>query len=155
MWFIVLSLLVLVGGLVFIFTRDSRDVDIPEKFMFSLIFLLSAGLALSLIGYPAIASTTGLFDGYSSGTRDGYLTKSSVVGVIWKTTEAQIQVGTGQMAALQEPFEFSIKDSVVIAAAQEHLSQKVRVEYRQWLIQPFRYGGTSYECVSITPLDEE
>lgn len=92
--------------------------------------------------------------GYSDGTREGYITKVSEKGIYWKTIEGQIQVGTGEMAALQNPFDFSIpkhrKD--LQEAITQNLGKKVRINYIQWLIMPYSIGDSGYEVVSIEPV---
>jgi hypothetical protein len=97
--------------------------------------------------------TTGVYRGYSVGARDGYLTKLSTKGLVFKTNEAQIQVGTGAQAALQEPFEFSIPDPDLNSQAQSLSGKHVRIHYTQWLMQPAWRGGSGYEATSIQEVE--
>ena len=150
MWFYTLVVCVFVVLTVFI----AKLSDDGVYAFFAILALWFGGCFLAaLLSWPVLGFTTGFLSGYSHGTRDGFLTKASVSGVIFKTNEAQIQVGTGDIAALQEPFKFSIRDPGVASLATELLGTAVRIEYKQWMIQPFRYGGTPYECISITPLE--
>lgn len=132
----------------------SYDASITNA-VFAFLFVgCVAGVIMAMVFVPLAGVTGGFFDNYSTGTREGFITKVSVKGFIWKTNEAQIQVGTGQMAALQEPFSFSISDPDMALMVESYLGEKVRIEYKQWLIQPYRYGETSYDCVSILPIND-
>lgn len=93
----------------------------------------------------------GLYPGYSTGVRHGYITKISRKGVIFKTYEGEMQIGTGQQAALQEPFEFSVKSENVRQkiATLVGSGQRVQVQYRQWLVMPWTVGETGYEIVDV------
>lgn len=135
-----------------IFTK--KDFDGLDKVLFSVIALVCWGLVYAFIGYPVMRSFEGLMPGYSVGVREGYLTKLSTKGVIFDTNEAQLQIGTGQMSALQEPWQFSIPDAELNREARELLGQRVRVNYSEWLVGPFRLGETSYIAVSIEPISE-
>tara|TARA_Y100000034_G_C6902529_1_gene417739 strand:+ start:2296 stop:2751 length:456 start_codon:yes stop_codon:yes gene_type:complete len=101
-----------------------------------------------------IRTTTGLYDDFSSGYRIGYITKISHVGVIWKTYEGEIQLGTGNTASLQKPFKFSVKNNKIIEKINVLIETNVRVKlkYKQWLMQPYRYGSTSYEIINIVEI---
>jgi hypothetical protein len=154
MWFVILwSLITLgLGVCVFLAVYDAEEV-LYSLFMSTTAVVLS-GLWGFVFSYPVIGTTGGLGRDYSVGVRDGYLTKVSQKGVIWKTNEAQLQVGTGNMAALQEPFEFSVPDAAIATEAGLSIGKKVRVHYTQWIIQPFARGESGYECVRIELLDE-
>lgn len=116
-------------------------------------------LAWWAIGMPIIALACvsalrcdgGLMSGYSDGVREGYITKVSDKGVVWKTWEGQIQVGTGEMAALQQPFDFSIPKNKrdLHEAAMTNLGKRVRITYVEWLLMPYSVGSSGYEVVSI------
>jgi hypothetical protein len=116
-----------------------------------LLAALCAAIALIII-CRGMLSIEGLMPGYSTGEREGYLTKVSVKGFFFKTNEAQIQVGTGNMAALQEPFAFSIPDEKLAIEANNLLGKRVRIRYSQWFVMPMTMGETPYECVEIEPL---
>ena len=105
MFLIILCLAILIGLQILIATRDRYF----EKFATS-IFLWTIGpFVASLLCIFLIPATGGMLSGYSEGIREGYITKFSEKGIIWKTYEAQIQIGTGELAALQAPFAFSIE----------------------------------------------
>lgn len=152
----VIITLVIVLGAGFIAGRDrwNDGWNWPSGIFCALAVMLIAGLVMSLAFVPLAGVTGGFWPDYSTGTREGYITKVSVKGAIWKTNEAQIQVGTGAMAALQEPFSFSISDPDMARFVEMYLGEKVRIEYTQWLVQPYRLGETPYDCVSILPIND-
>jgi len=104
--------------------------------------------------FPFIGFTGGLLPEYSVGVRDGYVTKLSHSGVVFKTWEGQLQVGTGNMAALQEPFRYSVPDEKLRAALDQNArsGDRVRVHYREYLVPNFREGGSSYIVTDVEVL---
>lgn len=119
---------------------------------FSFLTVLILVPSLGVVSYPIIALTEGLLPEYSTGVREGYLTKVSIKGIIYKTNEAQIQVGTGEMAALQEPWAFSIPDQELNEKAGKLLGKRVRIHYNQWLIAPYWLGETNNILTKIEPI---
>lgn len=93
----------------------------------------------------------GLYSGYSTGVRHGYITKLSRKGVIFRTYEGEMQIGTGQQAALQEPFAFSVKSEKVSEKIAKLVGsgQRVQLQYRQWLVMPWTVGESGYEIVDV------
>lgn len=77
----------------------------------------------------------GLLPNYSDGTREGYIVKVSNKGFICKTVEAEMQTGTGNMAALSDPFDFTIIDKNLIAKLSEYQGKKVRLHYNAYLMR--------------------
>lgn len=144
MWYIVVCSLIVLGIIVFGIIGEGgyyKEGIIMIALIMAIIF---SGLA-----FPILGATTGFMQGYSVGEREGYITKLSIKGVFWKTYEGEMQIGTGEMAALQQPFPFSIVDKGVLTAAEKNLGKKVRVKYEQWLIMPYRIGGSGYEITEI------
>ena len=99
----------------------------------------------------------GLYRGYSVGERTGYITKIADKGIIWKTIEGQIQVGTGNMSALQAPFDFTIRksrpDLIALADSVGTSNVKIKLHYVQWLVMPYYVGSSGYEVDSIEILE--
>lgn len=114
----------------------------------AVVVLLGLGVILFFISAWLSALTTGLYPGYSVGQREGYVTKISQKGLLWKTWEIEMQVGTGEMAALQAPHKLSVTEDV-IRHVQDNFGGRVRVKYRQWLIMPFSVGDTNQEVTGI------
>ncbi len=133
----------------------------PKDWVFgSLVGLLTAAVLaffLSIVvAAPLCKLGSGLWPDYSVGERTGYVTKLSYTGVIWKTWEVELQVGTGQMAALQAPHEFSVPDLEPRTILTEFVGtpRRVRVQYRQWGLQPYRRGASGYEIIGIEAAPE-
>lgn len=154
MWYIAVLIILFIVSLLFIH-QSSKDRFRPsEYFLIGALFSLSGILLLSVITfYPVVAATTGLLPNYSKGERIGFITKISYEGVIWKTNELQMQVGTGNMAALQEPHPFSCSAEVA-TQIKEHIGQKVKIHYTEWSIMPFRKGESGYWVDRIEWLEE-
>jgi len=111
-------------------------------------FLILAAAATTLPTVVMANLYNGLMPTYSIGQRDGYITKMSCKGVIFKTWECEMQVGSGQQAALQAPWAFSIPASLT-GAVELAQGKHVRVRYGEWLILPSRLGKSSYLATSI------
>jgi hypothetical protein len=112
------------------------------------------GLLLVLVlGMVLVPMTGGLMEGYSEGTREGYITKLSVRGVMFKTNEGQMQMGTGEMAALQQPWEFSCPDEERWKYLNSLLGKRVIVQYKEWLVQPWWRGDSGYEITHVRLAD--
>jgi len=117
------------------------------------------GTLLSVLGLMplviVINFTGGLIDDYSSGSRSGYITKLSESGIFVKTWDGEMQVGTGNLAALQEPFQFSVPNQlmrdVLNSAAND--GTRVRLTYRQYFIANYYEGGTSYIITAVDSLE--
>lgn len=128
--------------------RIGRHVD-EYEIVVPIIWVVCAAFLVVFIFIPLCAATGGLLPGYSEGERVGYITKASTKGVFWKTNELQVQIGAGEMAALQEPHPFSAPDSELFRKAGSGLGRKATVHYRQWLIMPYWIGESGYEVTAI------
>jgi prepilin-type N-terminal cleavage/methylation domain-containing protein len=92
----------------------------------------------------------GIHDTYSKGVCEGYLTNLYEKGLFHGTQDGELQLGTGQQAAIQEPWEFSVLDDSVKAKLQGALGKKVRVKYHEWFIRSmFRMN----HCFEITDIE--
>lgn len=149
MWYIILAPVILV----FVGLRVAEHVDIDNLADWTVFWVgygLLAGLLLLLLGiFAAIPLTTGLMPSYSEGQREGYVTKLSHKGVVFKTWEGELQVGTGNLAALQAPWSFSVPDKKVLSRVVSHDGRKVVVKYKQWLIMPYRLGSSGVELLEV------
>jgi hypothetical protein len=126
-----------------------------ETTVIEMLFVLGiAGIVVLLIGQPLIAVTGGLYRGYSEGYREGFITKMSNRGVIFKTYEGEMQLGAGEQSSLQEPFKFSVSDPDMAEFVEGYLGERVRVKYIQWLIQPYQEGESGYDIVEIVPVSD-
>ena len=152
-WIVILIVLFLVTAAVVGFLIWRWRWSFDNAGPFAILIGLAALLVWPTICYVGCRLTTGFGANYSDGVREGFVTKVSVKGYIWKTTEAQIQVGTGDMAALQSPFAFSIVDPETTNVANAMLGKRVRVTYHEWLIQPWHRGESGYEAVKIEAVE--
>ena len=66
-----------------------------------------------------------------------------------------MQIGVGEQASLQKPWEWSIPtfSTQLMARATELRGKKARIEYVEWLIISAPIGKSNYEVISITPLE--
>lgn len=144
--------LLLIGQFAIIrFFKKDKYSDFGECIMFSVFHWFIGIFVAFFLCCALIPATGGLLRGYSEGVREGYVTKISEKGIIWKTYEAQIQVGTGEMTALQSPFEFSVPkgNKALYQDIQKNLGKKVVIEYVGWLIAPYWIGSSNIELTNI------
>lgn len=111
-------------------------------------FTVCAIVVIGLVTLPFLRME-GLLPGYSEGVREGYVTKLSKKGVLWKTWEGQLQVGTGELAAIQEPYHFSVVGGEMADQVRSMLGKKVTIHYREWLVMPWSRGSSGNEVVKI------
>jgi len=123
-----------------------------------LLFVLFCAVLISVCAIPftifVCRFTSGLNANYSDGERIGFVTKTSNKGIIWKTNEIQIQVGTGEMAALQEPHPLSVPSAELMRDIESHIGRKGKFHYREWLIMPYYVGDSGYEVTSVEWIGE-
>ena len=154
-WFIVFGVLCMVGTGFFTsyLYFSSSTGDFMDIIMGVIVGIILSAVIMFIVGATIVPMTTGVFKNYAVGQRDGYLTTVYIEGVIWKTNEAQMQVGTGELAALQEPFNFSIDNEELLIELKKAIGKKIRVNFLQWGILPYRKGGTSYLLTGFTVLN--
>ena len=147
MWYIILASIVWIASIVVVFKVSDR----VDRGFYAFADGLVAAIILVVLGFFAVPATTGIYRGYSEGERTGYVTKISVKGIIWKTYEGEMQIGVGEMAALQEPFKFSITDKTVLkkVSALAGSGKKARLKYIEWLVMPFKIGESGYELIKV------
>lgn len=123
----------------------------PEYFG---VALVAIGFVAAILMVPTIRFFDGFLQRYGQGERLGFVTKCSTRGVLFVTNEVEFQVGTGQLAAVQEPFSMSCPDKATFERIRTLEGRKLRIHYNQWLLMPYRMGDTNYEIVGVTVLDE-
>ena len=136
---------ILIGLTVWLSMREPYDT-----LEITLVFLLMGGIGIVPVG----GLTGGLMPTYSVGSRDGYVTKLSRKGIVFKTYEGELQVGTGNMAALQEPFSYSIADPELTQPLSNYASNgtRIRLRYREYLIPNWREGSSRHIVTSVEVL---
>ena len=147
---ILIFIIIVLSPLIYYLIIWRNDYEIEQVF-----FAFGISVLIALFFFiPYFGLFGGLVENYSQGERQGYLVKYSEVGVIFKTKEGEMQLGTGNMASLQEPFKFSVYNNDEInMKIQESIGKKVKLKYKQWLLQPFRRGGSDYEITSVELLE--
>lgn len=149
MWYIILSLVIVVAISVIAYSHW-HGIWLEVVILDVIVVILFVIFALF-----ALVMTTGLVEQYSSGELEGYITKISYKGILWKTNEGEMQVGTGNIAVLQTPFEFSIVEKEILDKVHRNIGKKVRVKYRQWFVMPYRLGSSGYELVEVEELEKK
>ena len=138
-WFILTGLMA--TGIAWLVYRTFED-----WFITTLAGVLGFILLPGLIAVPMISISGGMYPGYSQGFRDGYVTKISHRGILWKTWEGTMQSGSGEMASVQSEYEFSVAndelvEEIALAAAS---AKRVRLVYTEYFITDLRKSDTGY-----------
>jgi len=155
MWYMVLSIAITALVAIVAHYRAYRDGfcgDHLEAAGASLVYSIVTAVILFVVGYPLLGFTTGLYPDYSEGVREGYVTKLCTRGLIYKTGEGELQVGTGELAGLKQPWHFSVSDYVVWVKLQTNIGKHVRLTYKEWVFQPFWKGDSDYEIIDVEVL---
>lgn len=141
-----------VGFLVVMFLALWLPYDGEGKVLAGVSTFFIGGLFWFLIALALVPLTGGLMPNYSIGERNGYLTKISTRGVVFKTIECEMQIGTGQQAALQEPFYFSVTNDSLKTELQSIASKnhRIKIEYREWFCMPYWVGSSGYELLKVS-----
>jgi hypothetical protein len=89
---------------------------------------------------------------YSSGTRTGYVQKFSKKGWLCKTWEGEIAM-VNVPGAMQERFEFTVRNDSLASLINRYQGQRVVIEYDQHLGIPSScFGDTQYFVRGVRPL---
>ena len=109
---------------------------------------------LGLIASPVLVKITGIPIHYSDGDRTGVVVKLSKKGLIWKTWEGQMNLGSmstdGNGVAVPSTFLFSVADDGVVKQIQAAAKNGARItlHYDQPLALPFSKGESGYLITS-------
>jgi hypothetical protein len=106
---------------------------------------LSCGLWI-----PVLCGLIGVRPDYGTGSQDGFLVAVAEKGVIFTTTESELQVGTGVQAAVQSHFEFSATDPAIVKQLHDAQGKHVIIHYYEWFKSPWSQGETDYIADGIT-----
>lgn len=110
---------------------------------------LLAWIVLPIPIVLTVQATEGLLPEYSVGYREGVIMKVSNKGIIWKTNEILLALGSDKATAFQKPVQFSIVDSDVLKSANNSIGERVTVYYNEWLLMPYRIGESGKEVTNI------
>lgn len=146
-WFILAGMMAV--GIAWLVWREFEDWSI------TIMVGMLAAMMLPLLAVPLVQASGGMYPGYSQGFRDGYVTKISHRGMIWKTWEGTMQSGSGEMASLQNEYDFSVVDEelveeMALAAAS---ARRVRLVYTEYLITDMRKAHSGYVVTHMEYLE--
>jgi prepilin-type N-terminal cleavage/methylation domain-containing protein len=109
---------------------------------------------LAAVIVPSVGVIT-IMPHYSDGERTGVVVKLSKKGVVWKTWEGAMNIGSmstdGNGVAVPTVFEFSVKDDALAEEISEsaRAGKRVTLVYEQALMRSRRDGDTPYLIVSV------
>lgn len=93
------------------------------------------------------------FANYSSGTRAGTVMKISKKGVLFKTNEGMLDVGT-----INDPWNFSVasarKEVLEDLNEVQKTGERVQLHYREKYVHLFWRGDTKYFVVRVEKMSE-
>jgi hypothetical protein len=120
----------------------------------TIVLALLVATPVSIVTLAALfvfGSPVGVMPSYSSGSRVGVVTKLSNKGVIWKSWEAEMNLGgfrnslnaNGSSSVVANTFEFNVENRVLADRIGEAMRNGDRVEviYREWGIRPLSIGS--------------
>ena len=111
-----------------------------------------AGVILSPIVLIALWTVIALNYSYSRGDRAGYVQKFSRKGWICKTYEGELAM-VNVPGALQERWEFSVRDDSLARVIASSMGQRVSLNYKQHVGLPTScFGDTQYFVDSVRVL---
>jgi hypothetical protein len=116
-----------------------------KKYLYFFIFLLLlVGLFWFLFLRP-----------YSEGFRDGYVTKLSKKGVMFKTWEGELIRNQFSAGTSKDIFQFSVADDAVAQKLNTMDQRKyVKLHYKQYFFQIFYRGDTKYFVDQIIEMQD-
>jgi len=104
-------------------------------------------------GTGTVGIPGGCLPGYGQGEREGYVVKLAIKGIRYKSWEGEMQLGTGEQAAIQEVWHFSVMDPEVLGKIKTTRGKRVRLSYREWFIRPTD-RETPYEITKLELLEK-
>lgn len=122
--------------------------------------MLLWGIAIAVLGLAAYIGACNIT--YSKGTRSGLLNKVSYKGVVWKTYEGELNMGSittrNENGIIGNTWAFSVWRDDIYQQLQDYQGQPVKLYYRQkYKAMPWQ-GKTDYfiyRVELIKPLPEE
>jgi hypothetical protein len=130
--------------LYFIFAKLADD-----SFTGYMAAFFGAGLSCAF-WIPVLCGLIGVRPDYGTGSQDGFLVAVAEKGIIFTTTESELQVGTGVQAAVQSHFEFSATDRDIVKQLHDDQGKHVIIHYHEWYAAPWSQGETDYIADGVT-----
>lgn len=103
-------------------------------------------IGIFFIGVPLgafLIPATGGIGPVGCGVSTGYVVDLNYGGLIWKTWDGTILLGTGEQTAVDEPAKFSVANEWLASKIRGLVGQRarVRLEYDEWIVSPFWVGS--------------
>lgn len=122
-----------------------------EVIVFMAVAVLCLCVCVAVVGIKACG---GLNVEYSEGTRSGIIQKVSKKGLIWHTWEGELNLGyvtaiSGKIAPAIFRFSCSNEHVAMILQEKETSGERVTLEYTQYLLRGWKYGGTQYDVTGV------
>jgi len=102
-------------------------------------------LALLGVGYVLFA----YHFTYSQGESVGFVQKISYKGCLCKTWEGEQVRALSVVPAVPEKFEFTVRDAAVVDKINQHIGQKVVLEYEQHRGLPRCFGDSEHFVINV------
>lgn len=109
--------------------------------------LLGGLLALALLGGGYLLFAYHFT--YSRGESVGFVQKISYKGWLCKTWEGEQVRALSVVPVMPEKFEFTVRDSAVVDKINQHIGQKVVLEYEQHRGLPRCFGDSEHFVIDV------
>jgi hypothetical protein len=86
---------------------------------------------------------------YSRGESVGFVQKISYKGWLCKTWEGEQVRALAVVPAIPEKFEFTVRDAAVVDKINQHIGQKVVLEYEQHRGLPRCFGDSEHFVIDV------
>lgn len=108
--------------------------------------LLVVALVMGGLLFVGGCATQGIMSEYSTGTRLGTIVKYSRKGIIWKTWEGEMNMGSVTRTddgVVATRWQFTVLDKALIPKVEEAMStgKGVALHYREYLLKPMWVGS--------------
>ena len=98
----------------------------------------------ALVFFSSFVGCAGCGEHYSEGMRTGVLVKFSQKGVIWKSWEGQLNLGS----VVPTVWEFSVTDPAVAEHLGKNVGKTFTIQYHQWAMGPV-YQDSDYTARTV------
>ena len=109
--------------------------------------LIGGLLALALLGVGYVLFAYHFT--YSQGESVGFVQKISYKGWLCKTWEGEQVRALSVVPAVPEKFEFTVRDAAVVDKINQHIGQKVVLEYEQHRGFPRCFGDSEHFVINV------
>ena len=113
------------------------------------------GLVLTVVIGLGVYLLFAYYFTYSKGESVGFVQKLSYKGWVCKTWEGEQIRALATLPAVPEKFAFTVRDDAVAEQINQHIGQKVVIEYEQHKGLPTCFGETEYFITQVHPAPGE